>query len=95
MILEADLQLDSLRENQLPRARQSLEAARGGYLPGQASFQDVIDAYRTLLGIQLDEIDLQIERETALAELSVIIGGVAPANAPLLKTSSQTSEPLH
>jgi len=89
MVLETDLQLDSIRETQLPRAQQSLDAIRGAYLPGQASFQDIIDAYRTFLGLQLDEIDMQTQRETALAELSLIIGGIAPANAPLLKNPSK------
>ncbi len=88
---ESALQLDLLRNQLLPRARQSLEVARGAYRSGQTDFLNVIDAERTLLNFQLDEIAMQIQRETALAELSLLVAGVPPTEAPLLDTASASA----
>ena len=85
LIREADRELTLLRERLLPRARQSLEVSRAAYRSGQADFLNVIDAERSLLNFRLDEIAAQIQREIARAELTLIVGGVPPENAPLLK----------
>jgi outer membrane protein TolC len=76
-----------LREKLLPRARQSLDAARAGYVNGRADFLDVIDAQRTLLGFELEGIEARTQRELALASLSLTIAGVPPAGAPILGDS--------
>ena len=88
MVREADRQLASIRNQLLPLAGQSLEIARAAYLSGQLEFMNVIDAERTLLDLQLDEIAMQTQREVALAELSLVIAGSPPADAPLLKNST-------
>ena len=93
MIREANRQLELLRERLLPRARQSLEVSRGAYRSGQVDFLNVIDAQRTLLGMQLEEIAMQTQREVSLAELALIIAGQAPTDAPLMKTQPAITKP--
>lgn len=79
-----------LREQLIPKARQSLEIARSGYLAGRIDFFNLIDAERTLLNFQLAEVEAQTQREIILAEISLIILGTPPENAPLLAPSSTT-----
>jgi outer membrane protein TolC len=87
LIREADRGLTLLRERLLPRARQSLEVSRAAYRSGQVDFLNVIDAERSLLDFQLDEIAAQTQREIARAELTLLVAGVPPENAPLLENS--------
>jgi len=87
-----------LRDKLLPKARQSLDAARAGYVNGRAGFLDLIDAQRTLLEFELMGIEARTQRELALASLSLAIAGVAPSGAPILEGGpsserSTTSEP--
>jgi len=74
-----------LQERLLPKAKQALDVARSAYLSGQTDFLNVIDAERTLLQFELTEIEARIEREVALAELSLVIVGLPPVQAPLLE----------
>ncbi len=90
LIREANRELELLRERLLPRARQSLEVARAAYQSGQVDFLNVIDAERSLLNFQLDEIAAQIQREIARAQLVLLVAGVPPEGAPFLK--SETSQ---
>lgn len=81
-----------LLENQLiPKARQSLEIARAGYSSGQIDFFNLMDAERTLLNFQLEEVQDRTRREIVLADLSLIIAGVAPPGAPVLASSPDIS----
>ena len=57
-----------------------------------------MDAERSLLEFRLSEIDARTQRELTLSELSLLIAGVPPANAPLLpadaaKTNSTPPAP--
>lgn len=88
LIREADRELALLRERLLPRARQSLEIARAAYRSGQVDFLNVIDSEQTLLNFQLDEIAAKTQREIARAQLALLVAGVPPENAPLLKTET-------
>lgn len=74
-----------LRDRLLPKARQSLDAARAGYVNGRTSFLDVIDAQRTLLDFELEGIAARTQRELALASLSLAIAGLPPAGSPVLE----------
>jgi outer membrane protein TolC len=74
-----------LQDRLVPRARQSLDAARAGYVNGRAGFLDVIDAQRTLLEFELTGIEARTQRELALASLSLAIAGVPPSGAPTLE----------
>jgi cobalt-zinc-cadmium efflux system outer membrane protein len=92
MYREANRNLHLLQDRLLPRARQSLEVARGAYLSGQLDFLNVIDAERTLFAFQLERVDAQTQRELALAELSLVIAGLPPPGAPILN-SLQLEDP--
>jgi cobalt-zinc-cadmium efflux system outer membrane protein len=80
---EASRNLVLLSDQLLPKANQSLEVARSGYLSGQIDFFNLTDAERTLLGFRLDQVEAGTQREVVLAELSLIIAGMSPVNAPM------------
>lgn len=82
-----------LREKLLPKARQSLDAARAGYVNARASFLDVIDAQRTLLEFELEGIAARTQRELALASLSLAIAGLPPAGSPTLEAGPSRPTP--
>ena len=84
MLRESTRNVSLLSERLLPTARQSLEVARSSYAASKSSYLDLTDAQRTLLEFQLAEIEARTQRELALAELSLLIGGIAPSGAPLL-----------
>ncbi|MBX3732871.1 MAG: TolC family protein [Verrucomicrobiae bacterium] len=84
MFREATRNLELLTERLLLKARQSLEVAQSGYVSGKVDFLNLLDAERTLLGFQLSEVETRVQRELALAELSLLILGVPPAGAPVL-----------
>ncbi len=68
----------------LPKARQSLDAARSGYAAGRSSFLDVIDAERQLPVFDLSRVEARTQRELTLASISLLIAGIPPEGAPLL-----------
>jgi outer membrane protein TolC len=76
-----------LQDKLIPKASQSLEIARAGYLAGQIDFFNLMDAQRTLLGFQLEEVAARARREIILAGLSLSIAGIAPEGAPMLPSS--------
>lgn len=82
-----------LQNKLIPKARQSLAVARAGYLAGQVDFFDLLDAERTLLNFQLQEVEARTRREIVLADLSLSIAGIAPERAPLLPAATNTSAP--
>jgi outer membrane protein TolC len=91
---ESTRNVSLLSERLLPKARQSLEVARSGYAAGKSSYLDLTGAQRTLLEFQVAEIEARTQREIALAELSLLIGGIAPTNAPLLApATNDASQP--
>jgi cobalt-zinc-cadmium efflux system outer membrane protein len=79
---EAMRNLALLNDQLLPKARQSLDVARAGYLSGQIDFFNLTDAERTLLGFELDRVEAATQREITLAEISLIIVGMPPSNSP-------------
>jgi cobalt-zinc-cadmium efflux system outer membrane protein len=72
----------------LPKAQQSLDAARSGYVTGRSTFLDVIDAQRRLLEFELSAIEARTQRELAIASISLLISGSAPEGAPVLPVST-------
>ena len=87
---EVTRNLDLLRGQLIPKAQRSLEIARSGYLSGKTDFFNLIDTERSLLEFRLSEIDARTQRELTLSELSLLIAGVPPANAPLLPAEQTT-----
>lgn len=86
---EATRNLALLNDQLLPKARQSLEVARSGYLAGQIDFFNLTDSERTLLGFELDKVESATQREVVLAELSLIIQGMPPTGAPMVSSGSK------
>jgi len=84
MFREATRNFELITERLLPKARQSLDVAQSGYVSGRVDFLSLLDAQRTLLGFQLSEIDARVQREVALAELSLLILGTPLDGAPML-----------
>jgi outer membrane protein TolC len=74
----------SLLDDQLiPKARQSLEIARAGYLAGTIDFFNLMDTERTLLNFQLAEVEARTQREIVLSRLSLLIAGEPPTEMEL------------
>jgi outer membrane protein TolC len=80
---EATRNFELLEKHLLPKARQSVEVARSGYLGGQIDFFNLTDAERTLLGFELDKIEAATQREIVLTELSLIIQGMSPSGSAM------------
>lgn len=78
---EATRNLELLNSQLLPLARRSLEAARTGYLSGQIDFFNLTDSERTLIGFELERVEAAAQREITLAELSLIVLGMPPAES--------------
>jgi outer membrane protein TolC len=85
---EVTRNLALLQAKLIPKARKSLEIARAGYLAGQIDFFNLVDAERTLLNFELEEVEARARREIVLADLSLSIVGIAPEGAPILPPSS-------
>lgn len=90
MFRESSRNLSLLQERLIPKARQSLEVARTGYLSGQIDFLNLINAEQTLLGFQLNEVEAMTRRELVLAELSLLVVGQIPNVSPVLSKSQDT-----
>lgn len=84
MFREASRNFELFNGRLLSLARQSFEVAQSGYAGGKVDFLNVIDAERTLLEFQVSEVEARLQRELALAELSLVILGRPPAHAPVL-----------
>lgn len=67
----------------LPKAQLALDVARAGYGAGRVDFINLQDARRTWLEFRLACVDARLQRELALAELSLLIVGLPPAGAPI------------
>ena len=92
---EVNRNLDLLQGRLIPKAQQSLEIARAAYLSGKTEFFNLIDTERTLLEFRLSEIEARIQRELVLSDLSLLIAGVPPANAPLLPADAAKTNSTH
>ncbi len=70
-----------LQDSLIPKADLSLELARVGYLSGEISFFNLIDAEQTRLELQLAEVEARMRRDILVAEISLWVAGVQPAEA--------------
>ena len=83
--------LDLLVNRLIPKARQSLEIARAGYLSGTIDFFNLMDTERTLLNFELSAVEARTQREIVLSRLSLLIAGEPPAGTKLFP--SEETEP--
>ncbi|OAM91329.1 TolC family protein [Termitidicoccus mucosus] len=87
MAREADRMIAYIDAAALPNIERALASAEGGYQSGMGDFV-------TLAGIRLMELDMRLEqaaarreRETALADISLLVAGDVPADGLLLTSS--------
>ena len=81
--------LDLLENRLIPKARQSLEIARAGYLAGTIDFFNLMDTQRTLLNFELAEVEARSQREIVLSRLSLLIAGEPPTGMSLFQDSGR------
>lgn len=98
MFREASRNLVLLQNELLPKASQALQIARAGYSSGTVDFINLLDSERTLLDLQLTEVQARTQRELALAEVALLIVGVPgtgffPGAQAQAVSSSPTSTP--
>ena len=86
---QSNRNLALLRDELIPKARQSLEIVRASYRAGTMDFSALTDAERTLLDLRLEAAEAQTDRDIASADLSLMVAGIAPANSPLLSKTTQ------
>jgi outer membrane protein TolC len=86
---ETSRNLTLIEKELIPKARQSIETVRAGYRTGTMDFSAMTDAERMLLDLQLEAVQVRTDCEIALAELSLMVAGVPPANAPFLSNTHQ------
>ena len=77
---ETTRDLALLKDQLVPKATQSLEVARAGYLGGQIDFFNLSDSERALLDFKLEQVRASLQREEVLAELSLIVEGMSPVS---------------
>ncbi|HTV40737.1 MAG TPA: TolC family protein [Candidatus Sulfotelmatobacter sp.] len=77
----------ALIENELiPQADQSLEITQAGYRAGSMDFSSLTDAELILVDLQTEAAETRTDREIVFADLSLLVAGLPPANAPFLDT---------
>ncbi|MEJ7807154.1 MAG: TolC family protein, partial [Telluria sp.] len=85
MSLEATRQL-ALLSGTLPRmASGALTLAQSAYSGGKSDFNSVINAQKVLLELQLAQSEANLQRELALAELSIVVLDTVPPGATFNK----------
>jgi outer membrane protein TolC len=90
---EARRNLQLLTGNLVSKAQMSLDVARAAYSSGKIEFINLLDAERALLLFEIAEVDARTQCELTLAELSLIILGTSPENAPVLANPPSTTTP--
>ena len=78
MYRESEREYRLLMDRLIPNAKGSLDVARSGYVGGQSSFIDFLEAERSLLQFELATVDARKAREEALLNLSLSIAGMVP-----------------
>jgi len=78
-----------IEDELIPRARQSLETVRAGYRTSTINFSTLADAEQMLLDLQLEAAQTRADREIALADLSILVAGLPPGNAPTVSNASR------
>ena len=81
---ETSRNLDLIENQLLPQANESLETVQAGYRAGTMDFSSLTDAELALVDLKLQTAEERTSHEIALADLSLIVAGILPANAPLL-----------
>ena len=72
---DADRKIDLYRNTLLPKAEQSLKVTELAFTTDKATFLDLIDSQRILLGFQLEQKRALADRAQRVAEIEMLTGG--------------------
>ena len=72
---DADRRIDLYRNTLLPKAEQSLKVTELAFTADKATFLDLIDSQRILLGFQLEHKRALADRAQRVAEIEMLTGG--------------------
>jgi cobalt-zinc-cadmium efflux system outer membrane protein len=84
---DADRKIDLYRDTLLPKAEQSLKITELAFTAEKATFLDLIDSQRILLGFQLEHKRALADRAQRVAEIEMLTGG--SMGQKLLERSSE------
>ncbi len=70
----------------LPQARQTLDSVRAGYQSGPLDFSSLAEAQMALLDLKLEAAGVRTARQVALMDISLMVAGEMPADAPVLSS---------
>ncbi|CAN5499495.1 hypothetical protein BH09SUM1_BH09SUM1_00920 [soil metagenome] len=70
-----DQQLEIIRNNLLPLAEEAYATNQAGYTSGSATFLDLLESQRTLIGVRRDLLRTRRDNLLAIAELERVVGG--------------------
>ena len=79
---EADRKIDLYRDTLLPKAEQSVRVTEFAFTADKATFLDLIDSQRILLGFQLEHKRALADRAQRLAEIEMLTGGEMARKLP-------------
>jgi cobalt-zinc-cadmium efflux system outer membrane protein len=72
---DAERKIELYRDTLLPKAEQAIKVTQLAFTADKASFLDLIDSQRILLGFQLDHKRALTDRAQRLAEIEMLTGG--------------------
>lgn len=88
---EVSRNLALLQDKLIPQSALSVAVARAAYLTGDITFFNLIDAELQQLTYELGEVQARTLREVLMAEITLIVAGIPPAERPW---SSSTGDPV-
>jgi cobalt-zinc-cadmium efflux system outer membrane protein len=88
----AERRRDLIAESLLPRAKQVLDTTRAGYSSGRATYLDLVNAGNSLIGLELELLEANVERELARIVIEVQLGSRStPISTPTATASAGPS----
>ena len=72
---EADRKINLYHNTLLPKAEQNMKVTQLAFTSDRASFLDLIDSQRSLLGFQLEHKRALADRAQRMAEIEMLAGG--------------------
>ena len=93
MVREADRMVAHIDGTALPNLRQSYATVAAAYGTGMTGFAMIPETQEMVLAMQVERVAALRDREKALADLSLLIAGSAPAGAPLPSNSAIHARP--
>ncbi|RME91646.1 MAG: TolC family protein, partial [Verrucomicrobia bacterium] len=91
---EVSRNLALLQKKLIPQAALSVSVARAGYLTGDITFFNLVDAELQQLAFELGEVEARTRREVLLAEIALMVAGLPPAERPWSAPAVNSNRPL-